>query len=182
MILIFLIVTGIFYKLEKNSTYTGIEGRQLQAVNDSYDNVWELDAEENVEEFVISLEGEWKEYSGRKYVPDIPDTLIGRQETNQTKEQLISSKVDKGDLKEILDYLNPQGLNHKSLTSKGWNMRYGMTQINLKLVPLANYYFEDFENNPQSQIEFLKKYIDVKSSKGKTLKQIIQSYITGEDN
>lgn len=80
------------------------------------------------------------------------------------------------ELPRVLESLNPYKAGVKDVFKSGWDMGYGITQINLKLVPLANLKYPDFEDNPLSQIRFLNDYIKVKESKSKSIDNIVSEY------
>lgn len=76
----------------------------------------------------------------------------------------------------VLYHLNPMRSNEKSSFTYGWSVGFGVTQINVKLIPLANLHYEDFETNKVSQFRFLNDYITAKAKRGLTVEQIVESY------
>lgn len=130
---------------------------------------------EDGEDFIVYLD-DWKEYRDKQYVPKLSSNVInipvGKAKVEARQELGIKDER----LQEVVEKLNPYNAGPTDVMSYGWDMAYGVTQINVKLVPLATLKYPDFETNPKSQINFLKEYIDVKKSKGYNLEEIIRQY------
>ena len=152
----------------------------LKAIEESESEILEKEECLNIEvedgeDFIVYLD-DWKEYRDKQYVPKLSSNVInipvGKAKVEARQELGIKDER----LQEVVEKLNPYNAGPTDVMSYGWDMAYGVTQINVKLVPLATLKYPDFETNPKSQINFLKEYIDVKKSKGYNLEEIIRQY------
>lgn len=130
---------------------------------------------EDGEDFIVYLD-DWKEYRDKQYVPRLSSNVINISVGKAKVEARQELGIKDERLQEVVEKLNPYNAGPTDVMSYGWDMAYGVTQINVKLVPLATLKYPDFETNPKSQINFLKEYIDVKKSKGYNLEEIIRQY------
>lgn len=125
---------------------------------------------------------DWKTYRESQYVPPIDNQLVftgtsvvdNKDFDKYVVEVLKNEKINSEYFK-ILNALNPYKTRDKIYRSN-IDLAYGITQINVKLIPLAKLYYSDFESNKKSQLLFLNDYINKKISKGIEVEHIIQQY------
>ena len=163
------------------------EPESIEAMVTEYVEEIEYSEIEEIENLELTL-NEWESYTpSLASLPDL-SKIFGMREAkatvmgvNQSPELVAKAKSILGDsmhpeLPTIISELNPYNAGIEEVFKSGWNIGYGVTQINLKLIPLANLSYSDFETNPTSQIRFLNDYITVKREKGKTINQIVDEY------
>lgn len=137
------------------------------------------------EETINIILDDWKLYQEALYQPKVGDEITANDYSgtknkdnskfiNSVKNALQGYKTHP-DYFKILERLNSRGVEGAAYR-EGLNVTYGVTQINVKLIPLAQLYYSDFESNVQSQLLFLNKYIELKSSKGYSMVEVIEQY------
>lgn len=163
-----------------NVDENGIEGLnrktsfefEIESDNENIE-IWEEDSDGDL---IIKLE-EWKTFADKQYIPKL-ENKVQRVSTNEYKSKVGNDYIPM-EMKKILEILNPTNAGVRDILRNQWTFTYGITQINLKLLPLANYYYPDFQMNKTSQLKFLKYYIDTKIEKGNTINDILNEYKYG---
>lgn len=147
----------------------------------------EFEYEESVtvsEEEINIILDDWKLYRQSLYKPNINDdietgTLVSSAELEskflESVSKILGNREVHPDFYKVLVTLN-QGETKNRTRREGLNVSYGITQINVKLIPLAQLMYPDFETNPRSQLLFLDDYIKVKIKKGYRFKDTINQY------
>lgn len=139
--------------------------------------------DKQLEDYVINIVLEdWKTYRDAQYIPSIENTYLNVGIESKEEEFFSQALNDSlGGVKlnpvfyEVLSQLNPYKTTTKVYKS-GIDLAYGVTQINVKLIPLARMYYRDFDSSTKSQLLFLNDYIGIKISKGLTVNEIIDEY------
>ena len=186
IVLIMAIISFILISSIKNYSQESIT-TDIPVSIDYYKNTNEELEEDIVEDEVINIVlGDWLDYRDNQYTPELPkDTNIDNRVEDYTTDTNLVAKVNKvvlnienrnPNLHRALSMLNPYMSSERQVYVMGWNIAYGVTQINVKLIPLATLNYPDFETNIESQLKFLNDYLNIKSKKGMTLEEIVNQY------
>lgn len=138
--------------------------------------------EDDITEINLILDN-WETYRKTQYIPVIDESMvINNTSVNITEMEFRSALASLLNTEELhplfmetLSKLNP----YRALIGvykSNLDVAFGITQINMKLIPLASLYYPDFESNPKSQLRFLNDYIKVKVDKGLGVDGIVKQY------